>query len=152
MTSNFLVAFLFFATVESDSIPADIVVDAVEYNYAYVVEPCWFFNLPQQAQPQLKLNLKQTIGWKLDPDGVWHVDWWSLEHSWPVNYENGYYVLYVKTSNRLIRVKTRHVFITHTLGDPEIADRQRFPICFRAGLDPLAKIRQKCDCWYHDPP
>ncbi|GIV53294.1 MAG: hypothetical protein KatS3mg038_3815 [Candidatus Kapaibacterium sp.] len=118
--------------------PPPVVVDAIEHNTTYY----WTYD-EWRGQWRPMKSLDQTIAWKLDPDGVWHADWWVMGHQQPVTRANGYYVFRIEVSGSIITVHARHLFTTVTLGDPERADISRYPSEWRAGLKPWTVIEMQ---------
>lgn len=123
--------------------PPPTVVDVVELNSAYW--PYWdeFLQRWVWANP-----LDQTIGWKLDPDGIMHVDWWAMGHKAPVDYDSGYYVFWFSQNGISQRILARHVIRTFTNFDPERVDAAQYPVEWRAGLLPWLKLKQQSS-WYY---
>lgn len=114
-----------------DDWPPPVVADIVEINTSYYVT----WNEEKQKY-YVQKGIEQTIGWKLDANGVMHVDWWVSGHYEPICYNRGYYVFLVKRNNVYHRVLARHIIRRATLGDPERIDADVYPMDKRAGLEP----------------
>lgn len=119
-------------------------VDVVEYNTIYdvIFNP----NGPPNSKYRLIESTKQTIGWKYDPDGEFHVDWFVIGHFEPLMKKGDCWVIIININTEPVLVYAKSIRYSHTLEDVEIMDRERYKMDWRAGLYSLNKIlKQESD-------
>lgn len=110
-------------------------VDCVELNQVWDV--CYDDGKAPGERWSIKKRLSQTIGWRWDPDQIYHVDWWTWDLHEPIDYRDGWWIFRFKPRNTdPVRVKARRVIRTDTFYDPEVEDRAVYPEAERAGLYP----------------
>ncbi|GIW61012.1 MAG: hypothetical protein KatS3mg087_2078 [Patescibacteria group bacterium] len=126
-----------FGSNTTEDWPPPVIVDIVEWNTVYQFTQEWW-----QNKPILTKGLEQTIGWKIDPDGILHADWWVVGHIKPINYKDGYYIFYINDAPYTVKVLARQIIQRNTFGDPEVENRDVYPGCCRAGLHPWKRIKE----------
>lgn len=142
--------FLIFGHSDAFLFGNDIEVTCMEKNTIYTIY--YDSGKPPAERWCAREQFRQMIGWKWDRGSYWHADFWVVGHVEPSDYRDGWYIFWLKSGyGPPVRVKARQFLETHTSFDPEVADRQVYPMELRGGLYPLKKVLEgKRRYWYDD--